>query len=208
MPYKLIYFDVRGLGEAARYILTDNDIAHEEQLVAFQDWPALKPTLAYGQLPVMDFGGGLVLAQSVAILRHLGREHGLYGSSNQEAALIDQVADGELDQRKKYVQMIYQNYEAGKEPYLKELPPALAQFEALLKSNNGGSGFFVGSKISWIDYKMFDFLDNHLVLSSTCLDAFPLLKGFHTRIGSRPKIAAYRAREQFQKRPINGNGKQ
>jgi len=208
MPYKLIYFNVRGLGEVTRYMFKDNDIAHEEQLVEFADWPALKPTMLYGQLPVLDCGDGLVLAQSVAIIRHIARENGLYGSDNKEAALIDQLGDGELDVRKKYMALIYQNYEAGKEDYLKDLPNGLAQFEALLKSNNEGSGFFVGSKISWADYKMFDLLDNHLILSSPCLDAFPLLKAFHSRIAARPKLAAYRETEQFTTRNINGNGKQ
>jgi len=207
-PYKLTYFNVRGRGEAMRYILKDNDIAHEERWVAFGDWPALKSTLLYGQLPVMDFGDGLVLSQSVAIIRHMARENGLYGSNSKEQALIDQLADGEADLREKYIKMIYTNYDDGKAGFLKELPNSLTVFEGLLKSNNGGTGFFVGNKISWADYRMFDLLDNLLVLSSDCLDSFPLLKAFHCRIASRPKLAAYRQTEEFQKRVINGNGKQ
>jgi glutathione S-transferase len=38
----------------------------------------LKPTLPFGQLPVLEVNG-IVIPQSVAITRYLAREHGLYG---------------------------------------------------------------------------------------------------------------------------------
>ena len=42
--YKLTYFDVRGLGEPIRWVLTLAGIPFEETRISFADWPALKGT--------------------------------------------------------------------------------------------------------------------------------------------------------------------
>jgi len=207
MGYKLTYFPVRGRAEAIRYILKDNDIAFEDRRVTFAEWPSLKPSMPLGHLPIMDFGDGLVLSESVAILRHIAREHGLYGSDNKEKALIDQLADTLADLSAKIAsQLLFQKDEAVKAAFMNELPKALATLEGLLKSNSGGSGFFIGNKISWADYKVFDLLDNLLTKNPNVLDTVPLLKGFHGRMAARPKIAAYRRTELFQKTPISPGG--
>ncbi|KAJ8353053.1 hypothetical protein AAFF_G00115130 [Aldrovandia affinis] len=52
---------------------------------------------------------------------HLGRKHGAYGKDDNEAAHIDMLMDGAEDFRTKYVGMIYQNYDAGKDKYIEEL---------------------------------------------------------------------------------------
>jgi glutathione S-transferase P len=63
-------------------------------------------------------------------------------------------------------------------------------------------------QISFVDYTVFDLLDNLLVLTPTALDTFPKLKAFHGRLAARPKLAAFRATDEFKNMPINGNGKQ
>lgn len=207
MSYKLTYFPVRGLGENIRLLCADNGLPLTDVAVQGEQWAELKPKCAFGQLP-MFHDGDLELVQSYAILRYLARKHGLYGSNDLEATLIDLVTDGQHDFRMKYVKLIYQNYEAGKEDFIKELPAELEKFEKLLKRNNDGNGFFVGNKISFADYAVYDILCSQLVLVPGCLDAFPLLKAFHARIDTRPGIQQYHQSEGYLKRPINGNGKQ
>jgi len=74
MPYKLIYFtNVRGRVQALRYLCVDNDIALEEKQVDFKDnWPAVKPTTVFGQLPEFH-DGDFAVAQSNAILRYVAK---------------------------------------------------------------------------------------------------------------------------------------
>jgi Glutathione S-transferase, C-terminal domain len=55
---------------------------------------------------------------------------------------------------------------------------------------------------------VFDLIDNLLVLSPTAFDDFPKLKAFHGRMAARPKLAAFRATDEFKNTPINDNGKQ
>ena len=44
----------------------------EDHRVTFPDWPALKPTTPYGQLPLLSIDGGEPMAQSDAMLRYAG----------------------------------------------------------------------------------------------------------------------------------------
>nr|DBA15498.1 TPA: hypothetical protein GDO54_004699 [Pyxicephalus adspersus] len=146
--------------------------------------------------------------QSNAILRHLGRNHDAYGKNPIEASRIDMVNDGVEDLRLKYVRMIYQNYENGKDDYIKALPAELCHFERILANNNEGKGFTVGDQISFADYNLVDLLRNHLVLAPDCLSGFPLLSAYVSRISSRPKLEAFLSSDAHKNRPINGNGKQ
>jgi glutathione S-transferase len=210
MPsYKLKYFKVRGRAQAIKYLCIDNGIALEEEIVEMGDWAKVKPTTIFGQLPVF-FDGDFEIAQSNAILRHLARKHGLYGKDETEATKIDMINDTQEDLRLTYVKFIYQQYETekDKETYVASLPDKLALFEKALGRNKGGHGFFVGSKVSFADYNLFDLLDNLITLSPHVLDSFPLLKAFHGHFATNEKLAKYRMTDSFTKTPINGNGKQ
>jgi glutathione S-transferase len=207
MSYKLVYFPVRGRAQATEYLCADNDIKLEKEIVGMGDWTAKKPTVIFGQLPVL-FDGKFEIAQSNAILRHLARKHGLYGKDETEATQIDMINDCQEDLRLTYLKLIYQQYDTEKDNYIKSLPEKLALFEKALGRNNGGSGFFVGSKVSFLDYTMFDLLDNLTVLAPHSFDSFPLLKAFHGRFAAREKLAKLRSTDAFKSTPINGNGKQ
>jgi len=190
-----------------RIMLADQGQEWKEIVVNFEDWMKgdLKGTCVFGQLPKFE-DGDLALFQSNAILRHLGRNHGACGKDDREAALIDMMNDGVEDLRLKYGKLIYQEYETGKDAYIKDLPNHLSKFDAFIAKNN--SGFLVGDKISYADYNLFDLLLNHLVLCPTCLDTTPKLKAFMEQMSARPKIKAFIDTDAHKKLPINGNGKQ
>ncbi|KAI4899197.1 hypothetical protein NFI96_023590, partial [Prochilodus magdalenae] len=190
-----------------RILLSDQGQEWKSIVVSYEEWMKgdLQKTLVFGQLPKFQ-DGDLVLFQSNAILRHLGRKHGAYGKDTKEAALIDMFADGVQDLRVAYIKLIYQEYETGKEAYIKNLPNHLCKFEAVLAKNK--SGFLVGDSISIADYSLFDVLLNHVVLSPTSLDSFPALRKFVDTLSARPRIKAYMDSDDFKKLRINGNGKQ
>ncbi|KAF7702378.1 hypothetical protein HF521_001661 [Silurus meridionalis] len=206
-PYTITYFAVRGRCGALRIMLSDLGQEWKEIVVNFDEWMKgdLKKTCVFGQLPKLQ-DGDLVLFQSNTFLRHVGRKHGAYGKNDTEAALIDMFNDGVEDLRIKYLKMIYQEYDTGKDAYIKDLPNHLSKFEAVLEKSS--SGFLVGGSISFADYSLFEVLLNHQVLSPTCLDSFPALNGFVQKMSSRPKIKAFLDSDAYKKLPINGNGKQ
>lgn len=69
---KLIYFDIQGVAEKVRLTLALGGIPFEDERVAFEAWPAMKPTTPYGNLPLLSIDGGEPMAQSDAMLRYCG----------------------------------------------------------------------------------------------------------------------------------------
>ncbi|CAH2321470.1 glutathione S-transferase P [Pelobates cultripes] len=210
MPeYTIVSFNIRGRCEAARMLLADQGLEWKDEFVTIDTWLQgdLKAKAVFGQLPVFK-DGGLTLYQSNAILRHLARKHGLYGKDLNDQSCIDMMNDGVEDLRIKYLQLIYKNYEEGKDAYIKSLPAEFKYFENVLGQKKYGNGFLVGNKISFADYNLVDLLCNHLVLAPGCLAEFPLLSAYVKRISSRPRIQAFLSSDAHKNRPINGNGKQ
>lgn len=203
----LVYFPVRGRAEAMRTLLTDQNITYEEVNAGprenwVNNW---KSKMQFGQCPCYTDDDGFQLVQSNAILAYLGRKYDLYGSDIKQAATLDMMNSAVEDIRGAYVRMIYQNYEEGKEPFIKELPEKLQPFENLLKPTKG---YILGEKISWVDYNLFDLLDILTILSPGCLDAFPAVKAFYERMLARPGVQKRRQTDHFKNMPVNGNGKQ
>jgi len=69
---KLTYFDIQGVAEKVRLALVLGKIPFEDVRVQMADWPALKASTPYGQLPMMSIDGAEPMAQSDAMLRYAG----------------------------------------------------------------------------------------------------------------------------------------
>lgn len=209
--YKVSYFGIRGLAEPIRLLLIDNGIPFKDDQFTHEQWPAIKPTMPFGQGPCF-YHGGIPLAQSGAILRHLGRKHDLYGSDLNQSAFIDMFYEGIVDARKKYYDFIYRDAET-RDAFLTNIKIELTKLADLGTKHPTFHplkiGSFVnGDKISFVDYVFFEFLDTLLTLEPSVLDSLETLKAFHKAMSSRPKIAAYVSSEKRKAMKINGNGKQ
>ncbi|KAM8906158.1 glutathione S-transferase P-like [Lycaon pictus] len=194
LPYTTIYFPVQRRCKAMHMLLADQGQSWKEEVVTMETGmkDSLKAFCLYGQLPKFQ-DRNLTLYQSNAILGHLGYSLGLYGKDQQEAALLDVVNDVVEDLHCKYILLIYTNYEAGKEEYVKALPGYLKPFEMLLSQNEGGHGFIVVNQISFVDYNLLDLLLIQQVLAHSCLDSFPLLSAYVVCLSARPKLKAFLA---------------
>ncbi|XP_078288258.1 glutathione S-transferase P-like [Rhinoraja longicauda] len=180
-----------------------------DEIVTGENWlgGSLKDSCVFGQLPKFQ-DGDFVLFQSNAILRYLGRKYGLHGNNDKESAMIDMFNDGVEDLRLKYIALIYKDYEAGKDKFVKSLPEELKWFEKILENNNKGQRFFHGVQISYVDYNFVDLLGNLDILAPGCLKEMPLIEAYMERVKARPKLQAYLQSDAHRKLPINGNGKQ
>ena len=68
-PNKIVltYFDIKGVAEKVRLALAIGNVPFEDKRIQFSQWPELKPTTPFEQLPVME-AGDQVIAQSNAML--------------------------------------------------------------------------------------------------------------------------------------------
>ncbi|KAM8970912.1 glutathione S-transferase P-like [Sarcophilus harrisii] len=207
--YIITYFDIRGRCEAIRMLLADQgQICNKEVLrPGLCQAAELKSSCSDSKyLKLID--GDFTIYQSNAILRYLGRQLGLYGKNDREATRLDMASEDVEDLRRKYLNLIYFSYATGKADYVKDLPKELDFFEDLLRQNGGGKAFIVGNQISFVDYNLLDLLLIHQILAPGCLDTFPLLSAYVTRLSSRPALKAYLNSPEHTDLPINCNDKQ
>ena len=69
---KLTYFNIQGAAEKVRLAFVLGAVPFDDVRVPFPEWPALKPTTPYGQLPLLTIDDGEPMAQSDAMLRYAG----------------------------------------------------------------------------------------------------------------------------------------
>ena len=69
---KLFYFDFHGgRGETARLALSIDGVPFGDERVKGADWPRLKPSMPFGELPVLEVDGQRI-SQLNAINRYVG----------------------------------------------------------------------------------------------------------------------------------------
>ena len=84
---RLIYFDAPvSRGEECRLALHIAGVEFEDVRVPVAEWPALKPRMPYGALPVFEVPGHAPCAHSNAILVLIGRRNGLHPTDDFKAA--------------------------------------------------------------------------------------------------------------------------
>jgi glutathione S-transferase len=197
----LTYFDFDGSrGETARLVMHVGGVAFEDRRIARQDWAALRDTMPFQQLPVLEVDGK-VIAQSNTINRYLGKLAGLYPKDDWQAALVDEVMDAVEDITTRIGNTIRLEGEAKKSARealaAGPIPRFLEQLEARLKA--GGGEWFVDKRMTVADLKCYilvrwlksgviddvpaDIVDRHA----------PLLARHLERVRNHPKIAAYYA---------------
>jgi len=192
---QLYYFAGRGRGEISRILFAEAGIAYDDKRVEGKDWPGLKATAPYGQMPFLKVGS-LTVAQSGAVERYIARIGKLYGSNDLEAAQIDMVVEGVHDAVKNFVSAAYTKDAAEKkaklEAYFKDdFGRWAGQLTALLKANGGGAGYFVGASVSLADVIAYIALEQMQQANAEAFKAYPELSALIARVAARPKIAAW-----------------
>jgi len=158
MPsYKLYYFDFDGgAGEPARNAFRLAKIPFEDIRVKHGDWPSMKATdkCIYGQMPILEVDG-THYAQSMAILRYVGKLTNMYPSDPIEALRVDELLDALLDIRTK-ISPTYSLPEAERIAARQQLAqtfirPHLEKLDCRVRGNIGSSGYAVGNRLTIAD---------------------------------------------------------
>ncbi|UYV82333.1 GSTM3 [Cordylochernes scorpioides] len=194
MAPTLGYWDLRGLGSPLRYLLHHVGQDFEDQLYTFgpapdysrDSWLSVKYTLGldFPNLPYY-IDGEVKLTQSTAILRYLARKHGLNGKTEEENQQLDLLEQQFDDLRWGVVRLCYDpNCNNLKDDYFKELPEKLKLFAEYLQDKS----WFLGDRITYVDFLAYDALDFHRVIKKDSIDDFPNLVDFLKRFEELPAI--------------------
>lgn len=197
--YKLTYFNIRGLAESIRYIFAYAQVPYEDNRLEKENWPALKTSFPWGQVPVLEYQGK-TLAQSTAIARFLARKFSLTGADDFEAARCDELVDAFGDLRAEWRKSFMEQDPAKKEELKKTLLEVhvakyFAKFDKIVEAN--GNNLLVGSKVTWADLGIaygLDFFEK--LVEPEILKSYPNLKAFKHNIESQPGV-----KDWLEKRP-------
>lgn len=157
MPlYKLYYFDFSaGAGEPIRNAFRLSNIPFEDARIPSPEWPANKadPKFIFGQMPILEIDH-VPYAQSMAILRYVGKVTGLYPTDPIEALRVDEILDCMLDVRGKmsttYALPLEERLVARKKLQTEFIEGLYAKIEKRI-GGKGFNGFVVGNKITIAD---------------------------------------------------------
>jgi glutathione S-transferase len=197
---RLTYFDTpRSRGEECRLALVLAGVDFEDNRIALNMWPALKPTTPFGSLPVFEVSGKPAVSQSNAILAHIGRRYGLLPADEWEALRLESLLSAAEDLRHAVGKTFgIQDAEELKRKRAELVEGPIASWAASMEKQIVGP-FASGAQISVADLKVFvvagwfkgGALDH---VPSDVLAKFPKLEKLHESVKQHPKIIAWYAR--------------
>lgn len=196
--YKLYYFDSRGRAEYARLLFAAAGVEYTDVRVTKEEWPAMKPKMPFGQLPVLEEGSKDLVAQSYTILRYLGKQFGFYGKTAEDAVQIDQIIDCQEDFQQPLIKFAREQDKDKKAEYKKNFEEnlqdyMLQKFEDMLVANNGGDGWFIGDKMTVADLAFYHGTSWPMEVFGmhTPWDKFPKLAALKDRVVNDPRIKTW-----------------
>jgi len=205
---KLAYWDIRGLAQPIRLLLEYTGTKYEDKFYVCGEAPNYdkscwfdekqKLGMDFPNLPYLEDGDRKIV-QSNAIIRYIARKNNLCGESEDEKVRVDILENQAMDFRNGFVMMCYTDFDTIKPKYMEKLPGLLKQFSGFL----GDRKWFAGDKITFVDFVMYELLDQHRMMEPKCLDDFKNLKDLLDRFEALEKIAAYMKSSRFMKTPVN-----
>ncbi|XP_047535692.1 glutathione S-transferase 2-like isoform X1 [Vanessa atalanta] len=191
---KVYYFQLKAAGESIRLLLAYGGQEFEDIRVAREDWPELKPSMPFGQMPVLEIDGKKY-AQSTAIARYLGRKYGLVGKDIEEDFEIDQIIEFFNDIRIKAASVFYETDENAKAKKQEEneknhYPVMLKKLDEIITKNKGHMAL---GKLTWADFVFAGMYDafKFLLKISDLDEKYPSFKKLQETVLSIPKVKAY-----------------
>ncbi|NP_990421.1 glutathione S-transferase 2 [Gallus gallus] len=208
MVVTLGYWDIRGLAHAIRLLLEYTETPYQERRYKAGPAPDFDPSdwtnekeklgLDFPNLPYL-IDGDVKLTQSNAILRYIARKHNMCGETEVEKQRVDVLENHLMDLRMAFARLCYSpDFEKLKPAYLEQLPGKLRQLSRFL----GSRSWFVGDKLTFVDFLAYDVLDQQRMFVPDCPELQGNLSQFLQRFEALEKISAYMRSGRFMKAPI------
>ncbi|KAJ1894534.1 hypothetical protein LPJ71_006946 [Coemansia sp. S17] len=160
--YVLRYFDLIGLAETSRMLLTAAKVEWTEE---HPEWPQEKPNQPFGHLPVLveksgaEDGSDFILSESGSIERYLARTFKFVPTDLKEIARQEQLRDQQLDIILAFFIQLRMVDEAKKERRgeFDVMLDKIAEIHTMILRNNGDCGHLFGKELSYADMSAYAF---------------------------------------------------
>ncbi|KAG0047300.1 hypothetical protein BGZ83_007630 [Gryganskiella cystojenkinii] len=206
--FRLFYFQMEGLGQTSRDILTYGDAKWERSYP--EDWGKQKANTPFGCIPILYVikdGKEVMVAESTAVDTYLAKHFGLLGENIYEESQIRAFHSSTL-----FLLTTFAGSVTWAMPEVKE--QTLGFFKDFLLPNwiksherhlldNGDNGHYVGDKLTLADIKTANAID-HFSLQPQGKDFVEIIKKspalwkVKETVDSDPKLTKWRASEEFK----------
>lgn len=204
----LAYWSIRGLAQPIRLLLEYTGTEFEDKLYECGPAPTYDKScwfdikhdlgLDFPNLPYY-VDGDVKVTQSNAIMRYIARKHDLCGKTEAEKVRVDMMENQTMDFRNGFVRICYGDFDNVKQRYLEALPATIKAFSKFL----GDNPWFAGENITFVDFIMYELIDQHLQLEPNMLKDFKNLEDFQKRFEELEPIKSYMSSSRFMKAPLN-----
>jgi glutathione S-transferase len=198
----LTYFDIAASrGEECRLALHLAGVPFHDERLKRDQFAARRASLPFGALPVLTVEGHPPLAQSNAILRLIGREHGLHPVEPWAAAREDALMDAVEDMRQHMRPTGRLKDEAEKKRARQEAAAGYLQDWAGQLERQIEGPFVSGNALHVVDLKIYMVLQPYLkgnidYIATDVFKAFPRLLGVEAAVRQHPKVQAWVSRQR------------
>lgn len=205
------YWDIRGLAEYIRYLLAYAGVEYEDKRYGYgrapnwtrEEWNADKYKLGldFPNLPYY-IDGDVKITQSLAILKYLGRKHGLVPDSDAAQRNVDIM---EMQAFDLLMAAFYCTYDKAytnekRRQFLVDIAEKLRQLQGYLAKEGP---FVAGKKVTYVDFLLYEALQVIRVLAPSAFKRdYPSLEQYLERVAALPRLRDYLASPRFKAYPF------
>ncbi|XP_050047921.1 glutathione S-transferase Mu 2-like [Dermacentor andersoni] len=202
------YTSARGLAQSVRNLLVYKGVHFQDKRYEFGPAPAYEKLgweadraslgLTFPNLPYY-IDGDVRLTQTVAILRYLGKKHGLDARTDKEAAelwLLEQQSNDLLWAL--VVTAMNPNATEARKTHEQRLADALPRWQELLRKRR----WALGDALTYVDFLLYEALDWNRQFAPDAFANRPELLDYLSRFEKLPKLKEYFASDKYVKWPI------
>jgi len=143
--------------------------------------------------------GDVKISQTFAIIKYIAGKNNLVAKTEKEQMRINML-EGEADEfRYRWAHLCYDpNFGQLKQEFLEHRMVKLGQFSHFL----GNCKWFAGDRLTYIDFIMYEIMDQQSFLQPSDMEKFENLKQFLKRFENLDAIAAYIKSSRYLQFPV------
>lgn len=202
------YNNVRGLAQCIRNLLVYKDVQFEDKQYKLGPAPAYEKTewlkekyclgLKFPNLPYYS-DGEVNMTQSIAIMRYLGKKHGLAPKGAEETALVDLLEQQANDLMwGLIVAAMFPSGSDGRRVHEANLAHALKCWDEHLTTHKWAAG----ERLTYVDFILYEGLDWNREYKPEAFANFPAVQRYLRDFEALPKVKEYFASPKYIKWPI------
>jgi glutathione S-transferase len=205
------YWAIRGLAQPIRLLLEYAGIEYTDKRYVCGDastkfnreqWTSEKHKLGldFPNLPYW-IDSDVKLTQSAAILHHVARKAKLTATEDKQKAILEMIEGAVVDIRSDFVDACYDSEHW--EQKFKDHAAGLQERLKVLDSWLNKKAWVGGDKLSYVDFLLYELLDQHSIAFPRCLEPLQNLSAFVKSFEALPAIAKYLKSSSYMNRPLN-----